>query len=386
MRMLSVGIIIADQELGDPIRSCLQNLPVRVALEEPKIADMDALVEKLDRLRLDVILLELADVREPLEEVIGRIRRAAGTPVVIAVHTATDPETILSAIRAGAAEYLYPPLGANLEKAIKRIASERAEDPSSLKRGTTAAFFSAKGGCGATTIACHVAVEVQRQSGNHVLLADFDMDSGIVGFIMKSRSQYTLVDALSNAHRLDPNYWKALISNGRTGMEILSAPVGITVRQPADLENLKYVLHFARTQYEWVVVDLGRGLTPATMSALDEVDRCFLVSSADVPALYKAKHVVRNLLDTGYSRERLHLVMNRIPRSTEITKSEIEQMLGIPVGFELPEDQSALYEAYSGGNLLAPNHSLTRRMSEIARQITGIPEEKPQKRRLAFFG
>ena len=78
--------------------------------------------------------------------------------------------------------------------------------------------------------------------------------------------------------------------------------------------------------------------------------------------------------------------MNRVPRNTEITKAEIEQMLGIPVGFELPEEQAALYEAYSGGNLLAPNHSLTRKMGEIARQITGIPEEKPQKRRLAFFG
>jgi Flp pilus assembly CpaE family ATPase len=96
--------------------------------------------------------------------------------------------------------------------------------------------------------------------------------------------------------------------------------------------------------------------------------------------------VVRNLLDAGYSRDRLHLVMNRIPRNTEITKGEIEQMLGVPVAFQLPDEQAALYEAYSAGQLLPGAHNLTRRMSDIARLITGIPEEKPAKRRLAFFG
>ena len=246
---------------------------MRVVLEETKITDCDALVEKLERLRPDVILLELGNFRDPLEEVIGKIKRTSGEPVVIAVHTATDPESILTAIRAGAAEYLYPPLGANLGKALTRISTERAANPANSKTGGEVAFFSAKGGCGATTLACHVAVEVQRQCGGHILLADFDMDSGIVGFIMKSRSQYTLVDALSNVNRLDPSYWKALISNGRPGMEILSAPISVTPRKPSDIENLRLVLNFARSQYEWVVVDLGRGLTPATMSALEELDR-----------------------------------------------------------------------------------------------------------------
>ncbi|HLK47440.1 MAG TPA: hypothetical protein VKT49_04860 [Bryobacteraceae bacterium] len=386
MRPLSLGMIIADSEMGEQIRSCIRDLPVRLVIEEPKITDWEALVERLDRVRPDVVLLELDNVRDPLEEVIGKIKRSAAAPIVIAVHTATDPESILTAIRAGASEYLYPPLGPNLHKALNRISNERSQEIAGAKTGGAVAFFSAKGGCGATTVACHVAVEVQRQCGGHVLLADFDLDSGIVGFIMKSRSQYTLVDALSNVERLDASYWKALISNGRPGMEILAAPAGISIREPSDLENLRFVLHFARSQYEWVVVDLGRGLSPVTMSALEEVDHCFLVSSVDVPALYKCKHVVRNLLDAGYSRDRLHLVMNRIPRNTEITKGEIEQMLGVPVAFQLPDEQASLYEAYSAGQLLPATHSLTRRMGEIARLITGIPEEKPSKRRLAFFG
>ena len=386
MRPLSLGMIIADAEMGEQIRSCLRELPVRVVIEESKITDWDALVERLDRVRPDVVLLELENVHEPLEEVIGKIRRSAGAPIVIAVHTATDPESILTAIRAGAAEYLYPPLGPNLNKALNRISSERTHEAGGGKTGGAVAFFSAKGGCGATTVACHVAVEVQKQCGGHVLLADFDLDSGIVGFLMKSRSQYTLVDALSNVDRLDASYWKALISNGRPGMEILSAPVGMSLRQTSDLENLRFVLHFARSQYEWVVVDLGRGLSPVTMSALEEVDHCFLVSGVDVPALYKCKHVVRSLLDAGYSRDRLHLIMNRIPRSTEITKGEIEQMLGVPVAFQLPDEPGALYEAYSGGQLLPATHLLTKRMSEIARVVTGIPEEKPTKRRLPLFG
>jgi Flp pilus assembly CpaE family ATPase len=112
------------------------------------------------------------------------------------------------------------------------------------------------------------------------------------------------------------------------------------------------------------------------------------VASVDVPALYRAKHAVRALLDAGYHRERLHVVMNRIPRNNEMTKKEIEDMLEIPVEFQLPDETSALAEAYTTGQLLAPAHSLTRRMSDIARKITGVPEEeKKQKNPLrALFG
>ena len=73
-------------------------------------------------------------------------------------------------------------------------------------------------------IACHAAVELGRENGRKVLLADFDVDAGIVSFLMKVKSPYSILDAINNLHRLDASYWKALVSNGIPGLEIIPAP------------------------------------------------------------------------------------------------------------------------------------------------------------------
>ena len=67
-----------------------------------------------------------------------------------------------------------------------------------------------------------------------VLLADLDLDAGMVGFITKTKSVYSILDAVNNLHRLDIHYWKALVSNGIPGVEIVSSPMALASKQPAE--------------------------------------------------------------------------------------------------------------------------------------------------------
>src|SRR5260370_214796 len=146
MRPMTLGTIVSNQEIATEIHDCLRDLPVRILLEQSEITDWGSFLDKLERLRPEAILLELSNVPDPLDEAIRRIRRTGGAPAVIAVHTKADPETILGAIRAGATEYLYPPIAANPVKALERISQEREPDPGVNRRGKIVGFFSAKGG------------------------------------------------------------------------------------------------------------------------------------------------------------------------------------------------------------------------------------------------
>src|SRR5690349_3877013 len=128
MRPMTLGTIVSKQEIATEIHGCLGARPVRILLEQSEITDWGLFLDKLEGLRPEPVLLELPNVPEPLDEAIRRIRRTAGSPAVIAVHTKADPDTILSAIRAGATEYLYPPIAANLVKALERISLEREPD------------------------------------------------------------------------------------------------------------------------------------------------------------------------------------------------------------------------------------------------------------------
>jgi pilus assembly protein CpaE len=186
-------------------------------------------------------------------------------------------------------------------------------------------------------------------------------------------------------HRLDLNFWRALISNGMPRLEIISAPEASTAPPPEE-ESFRQVLRFARSQYDWVLVDLGRSLNFLSMGVLDEVDESFVVTTVDVPALYQAKQILQKLLETGYGRNRLHVILNRTPRRTEVTVGEIEEMLGATVYAILPDDHTELYEAYAGGKLVPPASTLGKHFSRLASKMAGVPAvQSKDKRRFSLF-
>lgn len=385
---VKVGLIVAHRELRNQVQLSLRGSPARIVFDQPSVQDWGRFLDELDRIRPDVVLVDLGALGPSFAEPIRRIRSTLSQPIVIALHTAVEPETILTAIRAGASEYLYPPLEGALEKALIRLVSERARQAQPAREpGKILGFVSAKGGCGATTIACHVGSELQRQTGKEVLLADFDLDGGVLSFLMKANGQYSVLDAVRNIHRLDASYWKGLISNGQPRVHVIPAPRLVDPNEPLPTDAFRQVLRFTRTLYDWVIVDLGRGLSPITLAVLPDLDQAFVVATFDVLALHRTKQLVQNLLDFGYGQKRFQLILNRMPRQPDLTQAELEKVLGLEIFAGLPNSYPELYEAYSEGNLLPATSELGRQFARLAARLAGLPEEKAEKAksRLGIF-
>ena len=115
------------------------------------------------------------------------------------------------------------------------------------------------------------------------------------------------------------SFWKAIVSNGTPRLEMITAPSPVCLRQQPRPEQLQQVLRFVRQNYDWSIVDLGRNLSFLGMSVLDEIDETCLVTTLDVPALHQAKQIVQTLMNTGYARNRLRLILNRVPQRLEVT-------------------------------------------------------------------
>jgi pilus assembly protein CpaE len=383
---LTLGIAIDTPELAAAVKASIQNLPARVLLEGAQGGDWTVFLENARKGRLDVLILDITKLKATLEENARQARAACPDAMLIAVNTAAEPETILRAIRAGVSEYLFPPFGDALAQALERKSAEVLEQKANRSRsGKVVATLSSKGGCGSTTVACHLAAELGH-SGNRVLLADYDVEAGIIGFLMKSKSPYSVLDAASNLNRLDYNYWSALTSNGLPGLEIIGAPSAIAARRGLREENLAPVLAFVRSHYDWVVVDLGRGLNRTAAAVLEEVDEAFIVTTFDVPALHQTQNIVRSLLEVGYGRQRLRLVLNQAPKRLDITPEELEKMLGLPIFATLPFEGNELYESYSEGKLLARTTNLGKQFSTLASKIAGVQPETAKKSRFGLFG
>jgi pilus assembly protein CpaE len=386
MNGLVAGVVIANPDLRQEAIGCLHEMLVRMPIDETLFGDLEKLMERVDLVRPDVLIVEAGVLGDRTEETLRALRSRASNPAIVVVDSVAQPLLIIAAMRGGAMEYLYPPFESRLKAALQRIWVNRGIENAVEHAGKTLGFLSVKGGCGATTVACHLAREFQRQTEQRILLADLDLEAGMIQFLMKTDSPYSVLDAVTNVHRLDSCFWKALVSNGTPRLEVITAPAR-GAGGPVEEVPFRHVLRFTRTQYDWILADLGRGLNPVALSLLGEIDECFLVATPDVPALYKAKHLMQTLVEGGYRRDHLRLLVNRADKNAELTMDDMERMLGVPAYSVVPNDYAALHEAYTEGTLAEPGSALGAHYGRLAAKIAGIEPvaPKPKRRFMSLF-
>src|SRR5580704_216848 len=141
---------------------------------------------------------------------------------IVGLHVRNDSDAILRSLRMGACEFLYAPFDPEIQnEAVARL--HRLLEPNATEDaqpGTIVAFSSAKPGSGASTLAAQTAFALRRNTSKRVLLVDFDLMGGMIGFYLKLSNTKSLLDALHSAENLNDGVWHSLISVG-DGLDVL---------------------------------------------------------------------------------------------------------------------------------------------------------------------
>ena len=372
MMPFTIALLVANRSLWEPAHACFQNLPVRVALEQTEAENVDALLDRIELHRVDVVLLEASLLAVPLHDFTRRLRETSSQPVVFVLHPEASTQHIMEAIHAGAAEFLYLPLADTLRQAFERLAAGRAHSSASGAGGLGRAigFLSAKGGCGATTFAAHAAVDLARQTREPVLLGDFDFEAGLLRFLLKVRTTYSVRDALDNMHRMDSNYWKALISTYGGLVDVLPAPDDVAARRPGGTEETAQLVRFVRSTYPFAVIDYGRNYSSSALDSLGELETLFIVTTLEPDALEQTRECLRSIATREHS-SRVRVLLNRVPErgSHDKDKKGVESFLGTALAGAFTNDPEALYEAWSAGRLLDGGSKLGKEIHALAQSL-----------------
>ncbi|GAA4907587.1 septum site-determining protein Ssd [Streptomyces coeruleoprunus] len=200
----------------------------------------------------------------------------------------------------------------------------------------TVGVLGGRGGAGASTLACALAVSAAHL-GHRTMLVDADPLGGGL-------------DVLLGAERADGLRWPDFAaSQGRVagaaleeslpslrGLRVLSWDRGDAVVVPP--EAMRSVLAAARRRGGAVVVDLPRRIDEATAEALGQVDVGLLVVPGELRAVAAAKRVA--------SAARMVLgdlrVVARGPYSAGVDEGWIARVLGLPLAGELPREPRLL--------------------------------------------
>jgi Flp pilus assembly CpaE family ATPase len=302
------------------------------------VGRLGAALERLSEEHFDVVLLDMSLPDSRGLDTLTRMRRQTASVPIVVLSGLADETVAMKAVREGAQDYLVKGnadgnvlarcIGFAIERHLGSSARSREEEqriPCKML-----GFLGSKGGVGATTVACSFAMALQSETKQTVLLADFDFESSVLGFLLGVQSQYSLMDALRNADRLDASLWKSLVCSKSPGLEIITAPAPAPVMPEEEVgaEQLQQVLGFVRANYQWLVADLGRGFNRHFRRVLGDLDQIYVVTTPELAALRQARLMLQDLTQLERAGDRLCLVLNDVPKRHPFSVRDFQEALG----------------------------------------------------------
>ncbi len=326
---------------------------------------------RIKQLKPNVVLLDLSSDLGAAVEVVKFIAAMSPSVHVVGLNTQNDSTAILQSLRAGASEFLYAPFElATQREAIARLRRlVQPEAPTQSEAGHVVAMASSKPGSGASTVATQVAFSLQRLTGKRILLADFDLTGGTIGFYLKLSHNYSLVDALQHSEHMDLALWNSLTVN-YGGVDILPAPAA-PYAEPLDGARLRVLIEHARNLYDWVILDLPAIFNRTSLMAISECERAFLVSTSELPSLHLTRKALTMVDQLGFPKDRFQVLVNRVDKRDDISPADMEKLFGCPIHAKLPNDYFSLHRVVTLGQPLGTDGELGKAIEQVAARLSG---------------
>lgn len=311
---------------------------------------------------------------------------------VILVRSGVDANLLAAALRAGVREVVeagnLPGLHEACERSAelsRRVRVGTGEDhlPTELCNGRMITVFSAKGGCGKTTVATNLAAALATSGVGRVCLLDLDLAFGDVAIALQLFPTRTIADAVGLQNSLDETAVRSLVTVHGSGLEVVAAPLepGAVERIPASL--VSDLLGVLKSMYAFVVVDTPPAFTDHVLAAFDQSDEFVLLTTLDVPALKNLKLTMETLSMLDYPRERWRIVLNRSDAKVGLVLDDVQKAINAPISLEIPSSRAVPASINRGVPIVldAPSHPVSAAIRRMAVSQLPVGATAPRDRR-----
>lgn len=232
----------------------------------------------------------------------------------------------------------------------------------------TVSFLGTKGGTGTTTMTVNLGAELRRVTDGTTVLVDLKPAPGDVALYLGLRPRFTLTHALDKFAWRDPGLLQGMLTPHPCGVDVIAT--GEEWGRPAarDAEGIEATLSCLRATHQWVVVDAGSTLTPASAAALQSSDLVVLVANPDVPCLRNLQRLIDAVRLSGVSVDQLRILLNRGSDSEAFMVSQIETVLGLTLDWRIPSDYRTVSAALTAGTPVRGG-GLARHLEAVARSV-----------------
>ncbi len=295
---------------------------------------------------------------------------------IVVVSSSNEGQTILRAMRAGAKEFLTPPIRVeDLLGALDRISSAKFGVGEGRTRAChVMAVAGATGGVGTTSLAVNLGCVLASDPKNSVALIDLDLALGDADVFLDTIPDYTLVDVSQNISRLDFSLLKRSLTKHASGLYLLPRPVQLQDTAHVQPDDLQRVFGLLKATFSHLIIDLSKGYTPLDMVALRTAREILLVTQLDLPCLRNVVRLMMSFNDEEGLKDKVRIIVNRVGLdSGQISLKKAQETMGKDIFWQIPNDYRTMVEVRNNGVPLieqSPKAGITQAIVTLAETLT----------------
>ena len=343
--------------------------------------------------RPNLIIVDISQKTQMALDIIVKISNQLKNSKIIVLSYDMSPEIVIKALRAGAREFLTKPLieaefVQSVEK-LKDLILGNINDTTKCKVITT---FSNKGGIGKTAIATNLAVEIANMTKERVALVDLNMQMGDVTTFLDLNPSFDTAYVINNLERIDEGFLLSTLEKyHNSSLYVLADPPDLEQAEVITSDNITTLINVLRNVFSYIIIDTTASFDGKTITALDNSDLVLLITIVNLPSVRNCQRCFDLFKRLGYAKDKIKIIVNRYMENDEIKAEDVEEVLGHPVYFKIPNNYFTIINAINKGLPVCeinPHSNIAKSFRELAALLsdnfTYTSNQKPQKREKSF--
>ncbi len=230
---------------------------------------------------------------------------------------------------------IYRQLGAT-EQGPGQLTPQPRLDTTPSEGAPVIAVYSPKGGIGASTVAANLAVALQQEYGD-VVLMDADLQFGDILVHLNTKATRTASDLVHDGE-LDVELVPEIVLAHQSGLKLLLGPTRPELADAITPDMVGEIVKSLKKHFKLVVVDTASQLNDKTLVVLDNSDYILLVTAPELPAIKNAKLFLELTEQLEFAPEKVGVLINRANEPGGVLPEKIEKALKLQQTYRIPYD------------------------------------------------
>lgn len=329
-----------------------------------------------------------------IDTITDLVRRAHAQKIkVLVVAEEVSPIILHKLLKLGAEEFVpYPLPDGALHDAIQRM-RDKAEQAQMVaaniannlkatgdRDGVVLPVHGLAGGTGATTFAVNLAWELanidEGDEGLRVCLLDLDLQFGSASTYLDLPRREAVFELLQDTDTMDSDSFMQALLTFNDKLHVLTAPSELIPLDIVGQADVKKIIDIAKTNFDYVVIDMPRTVVMWTETVLSEAHVYFAMTELDMRSAQNTLRMIRALKGEELPYEKLRYVLNRAPGFTDLNgKSRIKRMaesLDIKIEVHMPDGGKQVVQSNDHGvplSEVAAKNPLRKEIQKLADSI-----------------